>query len=189
MDNKIQDIRRFQKNRCRELNMQREGTPLSFTILDLMADIDYLLSALDGGGEDKQTPPSKWTEDRPDENGIYWHRQPGALPEVLLVHSGFVYDFGDTEPTSIGFFDGRGEWFGPIHAPNNEDEPPVTTDGAAAKAACIDAVKKTADTYREAAKAQDWSTHQHFQGREKAALEIITALSSLEIACSRKRGS
>lgn len=49
-----------------------------------------------------------------------WHWQEGTLPEVLLVHDGFVYDFGDREPTSIGLFDGRGRWLGPIYASDAE---------------------------------------------------------------------
>lgn len=61
-----------------------------------------------------------WTTERPDENGIYWHWQEGMLPEVLLVHGGFIYDFGDKEPTSIGLFDGRGKWLGPIYASDVE---------------------------------------------------------------------
>lgn len=61
-----------------------------------------------------------WTDKRPDDNGIYWHWQEGTLPEVLFVHGGFVYDFGDQEPTSIGLFDGRGRWLGPIYASDAE---------------------------------------------------------------------
>ena len=56
----------------------------------------------------------EWTKERPDNNDIYWCRQSGMLPELLLVQDGFVYDFGDGERTSIGFYDDRGEWLGPI---------------------------------------------------------------------------
>lgn len=62
----------------------------------------------------------RWLNERPDDNGTYWFKQPGMLPELLLVRDGSAYDFGDSEPTSIGFYDGRGEWLGPITAQQAE---------------------------------------------------------------------
>lgn len=56
----------------------------------------------------------QWSKERPDDDGAYWFKQPGGEPDLVLVRDGFVYDFGDDEPTSIGFYDGRGEWLGPI---------------------------------------------------------------------------
>lgn len=64
---------------------------------------------------------SAWTDERPDENGAYWHRQQGTLPELLFVQDGLVFDFSDNEPTSIGFYEGRGEFRGPIFASDTED--------------------------------------------------------------------
>lgn len=55
-----------------------------------------------------------WTDNLPDDNGVYWWRlAPGLAPEVITLRDGFVYDFGDAEPTSVGFYQ-RGKWLGPL---------------------------------------------------------------------------